>query len=383
MPLSIDPLSLTIGEPEPPVQFDSPQFVLEDVQIDTLTRIPLARTTFGVDGAGLAVAVLDTGLRVTHEDFAGRIPAGAARNFTSDDAGAANLVTDTNGHGTNVTGLIAAGQGRHTGVAPRANIVPLKVLPSNGRGSFQSVINALQWVLDNAVAFEISAVCMSLGDQGNYGDDPEMSDPIRSLIRALRDRNIAVCIAAGNDYAVHQSPGMSYPAIIRESISVGAVYDADEGSFSYASGATAFATGPDRITPFSQRLHPEHSAYTFTDVFAPGAPATSSGNSSDTGESVQHGTSQATPVATGIILLMQDLFKKTTGRLPSVDLLVQCLRAGAVTIVDGDDESDNVPHTHKDYLRVDAYAALDAVRRHLQRELFGTRHAFRTTLAPD
>lgn len=98
---------------------------------------------------------------------------------------------------------------------------------------------------------------------------------------------------------------MAYPAIVRESVSVGAVYDAREGPFSYASGAQTTESGPDRITPFSQRLHRTVAPETFTDVFAPGAPITSSGIESDEGESTQHGTSQATPVTVGEALSRQ------------------------------------------------------------------------------
>jgi len=88
---------------------------------------------------------------------------------------------------------------------------------------------------------------------------------------------------------------MDYPAIIRQTVSVGAVYDADEGGFNYASGAKAFSTRAGQITPFSQRLHPTVNRITRTEIIAPGAPVTSSGINGPHGKSVQHGTSQATP----------------------------------------------------------------------------------------
>jgi serine protease AprX len=162
---------------------------------------------------------------------------------------------------------------------------------------------------------------------------------------------------------------MSYPAIIREAVSVGAVYDENEGPFGYASGAVANSSGPDRITPFSQRLHVTAHESCRTDIFAPGAPVTSSGIESDNGESVQHGTSQATPVTAGVVLLMQQLYKRLTDRLPPVELLSGLLRRSGMVINDGDNEDDNVTNTGLDFIRLDAWAALDAVRRDLQQEI--------------
>ncbi len=157
---------------------------------------------------------------------------------------------------------------------------------------------------------------------------------------------MAVVIAAGNDYFSHQSrQGMGFPAIIRECVSVGAVYDAVEGGFRYGSGAVANSSRPGQITPFSQRLHESVNPDTYTDIFAPGAPVTSSGINGPHGESVQHGTSQATPVTAGLILLMQEFYWRATGELPTVDDLILWLRRGGVTIHDGDDEDDNVEHT--------------------------------------
>ena len=68
--------------------------------------------------------------------------------------------------------------------------------------------------------------------------------------------------------------------------------DDDVGGFTYQSGAKANSTGPDRITPFSQRLHESVDAACRTDIFAPGAPIQSSGIANDNAESLQHGTSQ-------------------------------------------------------------------------------------------
>ena len=69
---------------------------------------------------------------------------------------------------------------------------------------------------------------------------------------------------------------------------------------------------------------------------------------------------------------MQQLHHRLTDRLPSVDQLVEWMRRSGETINDGDDENDNVQNTGLDFIRVDAFKALDAVRRDLQKQLFET-----------
>lgn len=369
---------LPIAPVERPQQVD---VMLELVQVNAFIQAPLARTTFKVTGKGLTAAVLDTGLRTTHVDFADKVL--AQRNFTTDNGGNVNNASDGNGHGTNVSGIIVANK-INTGIAPGANIVPLKVLSNSGNGSFAAVEQALQWVLDNHTTHKISVVNVSLGDSGNYTtDDAFAANNVRRLVQKLAAKRVAVVIAAGNDFFSHNSQqGMGFPGIIREAVSVGAVYDANEGGFTYASGAKAFSTTAGQITPFSQRLHPNTNAICRTDIFAPGAPVTSSGIASDTAFSVQHGTSQASPVTAGVILLLQEYYQRVAKSLshkypftfrapflPSVSLLVQCLREGGVVIVDGDDENDNVTNTGLKFVRLDALLALRRMSRYFRRYL--------------
>jgi len=357
----------TIAPITTPRQFPEPVFA-HLPEIDGFLWVSQARRAFSVDGSGLTAAVLDTGLNTQHVDFKGRIV--AQRNYTADNGGDENDATDGDGHGTNVGGIIVA-NGDHKGIAPGANILPIKVLGNNGSGSFAAVKDALQWVLDNQEKYNISVVCMSLGAGNNATSDENLeNDGIRKLIQKLRRKRVPVCIAAGNDYFTHNSSqGMAYPGIIRECVSVGAVYDADEGSFSYGSGAVANSTRPGQITPFSQRLHQSVNRVTRTDIFAPGAPVTSSGKDGEHGESVQHGTSQATPVTAGVLLLIQEFHKRITGEMPRIGDLVTWIRRGGVKIVDGDDEDDNVQHTGQTFIHIDALSALDATRRALHKRM--------------
>lgn len=348
-------------EPVPrPIQREVPEpdQLKELAGVSKLIRVHNARDQFQVWGDSLTVAVLDTGLNVDHIDFKGRIAGG--RNFC--DEGAADDIRDLQGHGTHVAGIVAA-DGDHVGIAPAANVYALKVLGNDGDGAFAAVEAALQWILDNHLDQGISVAVMAMADGENYQDDASfVGDPIKVKIRQLRALGIPVVISAGNRYALHGSTqGLAYPAIVRECIAVGAVYDDDVGMRDYPGyGARAYATAADRLTPFSQRLHASLNPDSHARIFAPGAPVKSTGIGGTRGESVDEGTSQAAPVIAGIILLMQEYYQRFIGAavLPPVDLLVDCLRRGAVDIVDGDDERDNVLHSGLTFKRVDAVGAL-------------------------
>jgi subtilisin family serine protease len=345
----------------PPVQLDAPEAPYL-IQVDAFVRATPARTVFDVSGQGLCAAILDTGLNTQHVDFAGRVIPG--RNFTSDYGGDPQAVNDGNGHGTNVAGIVLAG-GDHTGMAPLARVAPLKVLRNDGGGSFTWVAAALDWVLAQRTQLGISVVCLSLSDGRNYTDDSSFAgSELTPRIAALRRLRVPVVIAAGNHYYAHGcEQGMAYPAILRETVSVGAVYDSDGPGFQYRDGSRAFSASAGQLTPFSQRLHPTLNPRTYTDIFAPGAPVKSSGINGPHGESEQSGTSQAAPVTAGIILLLQEYWLRACGRLPTVNQLLKCLRSGGVTIADGDNEDDNVRHTGLEFIRLDAMTALEAAQK--------------------
>lgn len=344
-------------DPVPAPRQDGVLLNAQSVEAGNLINVVQARTTYGVNGAGLTVAVLDTGIRPTHVDFAGRLI--AQQNFTADNGGNPTNATDGSGHGTNVSGVIAA-NGTHTGMAPGANVAALKVLDNSGNGQFSAVESALDWVIANRVSQNITVVNMSLGDGGNYTNLP--NDAIATKIATLRAARVAVCVESGDDYFSNGSvQGMAYPAIFPGTVSVGAVYDANIGSVTYGDGAIAFSTAADRICPFSQRLHPSGQFNNRTDVLAPGAAITSTGNTGDTSSSTQQSTSQAAPVVAGVILLLQEYYRDATGQLPTVDQLETWLRFSGDPVLDGDDENDNVVNTNQGYPRVNALASLQAV----------------------
>ena len=194
-----------------------------------------------------------------------------------------------------------------------------------------------------------------------------MRNGIRQKIQQLAANRVAVVAPVGNDYFTHNSQqGMAFPSIIRECISVGAVYMVDGGNFTYGSGARVDLVKPGQITPFSQRLQSGANDEEYITIFAPGAPMTSSGLGNAQASSTQHGTTQAAAAVSGLILLLQEFYTRRQNKLPTVEQIVVWLQAGGVPIFDGDFGRDNVQHTNLTFLRIDALSALDAARRELQ-----------------
>jgi subtilisin family serine protease len=351
-------------------------------QAGALTKHIQAREAYQVDGSGLAVAVLDSGLNIGHVDFAGagRIPAQV--NFTADDNGDATKVSDGFGHGSNVGGIVVAHGTRHQGVAPGANIIPLKILDNDGGGEPDAVEKALDWVFTNRDTYHVSVAVLSFADNGNYASDAGIDAQfagIRARIKKLRENRVPVVVAAGNLYHKFNpvplgkkaedmgqpKQGMCLPAVFRECISVGAVYDMQypEPMQYPDDGALANKTDADWITPFSQRLHENPGQACRTDIFAPGGKTDSSGSFGPDSESVETGTSQAAPFVAGVILLMQQYHKQVAnGKLPCVDDLESWLRTGGAEIEDFKNGNDNVVHTGLKFRRLNAMGALEQLK---------------------
>ncbi len=159
------------------------------------------------DGDGIGIAIVDTGIDFGHRDLS---PAG--QWFTA----VGTSCQDDNGHGTHVTGIVAAlDNGVDViGVAPKSKPYCVKVLDSTGTGSDSNIIAGLDWVFQNyaIVSPRIRAVNMSLGRNGTLDDDPAL----RAAVRRLYDLGIVVLVAAGNDASmeVSQKVPAGYPEVV-------------------------------------------------------------------------------------------------------------------------------------------------------------------------
>ena len=311
----------------------------------------------GMDGNGYAAVILDTGITLNHPFFGPDLDGNGVADrivYQHDFADNDNDASDADGHGTNVSSIVASQDPVYPGMAPGVKIILLKVFKdADGTGDFSYVEQALQWVISHAVEYNIASVNMSFGDEGNYTQAGSM-EGIGDELAALAAMNIIVASASGNDFFKLSSvQGVSYPASDPNSLSVGATYDANIGSVSYGGSAIAYSTAPDRITPFSQR----HA--TLTSILAPGAAITGAGRSG--GTSTMHGTSQATPHVSGVAVLAQQLAQRELGRRLTPQEFKGLLRSTGGAITDGDDEDDNVVHTALQFPRVDVLEMAKAI----------------------
>jgi type VI secretion system secreted protein VgrG len=285
---------------------------------DAIIGASEARSTFGVTGAGLTAAVIDTGVDYDHPAFGGGIGDGnvvlAGHDFADGDA---DPRATQSAHGTAVAGIIASRDPKAMGVAPGAEIAALRVFGDDGRGSFDAIADALQWVITNHERYNISVVNLSISDGKNYLTAPSLfAGPVVTriigLIDTLEGLNIPVVTAAGNSFSGKQ--GMGFTAIVDNTISV-------TGS-----------DGPDRIASDAQRLGQGAGGKSATDLLAPGRQVV--GPWVGTSFSPLDGTSFAAPLVTGSVLLLQELYLKRFGMLPSVDQLEGWLRDSAVPVRD-------------------------------------------------
>lgn len=232
----------------------------------------------GHTGAGIGVAVLDTGVDLEHPDFAGRI-AGMA-DFTGEG------VVDLNGHGTHVAG-IACGDGRahngaYTGVAPYAYLYVAKVLDRHGAAYMSDVMAGLEW----AVKQDVHVINLSLS-----GAPPgDGSDALSETCDLVVERGFVVCVAAGNSGP--ESSTIGPPGCARQVITVGASTDDDTVLEASSRGPTSDGRAkPDVLFPGSG-------------IVSCRAKDTTLGSPLDLAYTEVSGTSMATPHASGVAALL-------------------------------------------------------------------------------
>lgn len=239
-------------------------------------------------GAGVTVAVVDTGIDLSHPDLAANIVANKSC-VTGRKNG-----NDDNGHGSHVAGTIAALDNAIgvVGMAPQAKLAAVKVLNSQGSGSWSSVICGIDWAVANRAAYGIKVINMSLGGGGSSDNDcgNTNGDALHRAICRARDAGITVVVAAGNENA---NTAVSTPAAYDDAvITVSALADSD-GSAGGLGAATSY--GPDDTFATFSNYGDE------VDLGAPGVSIRSTWKGG--GYNTISGTSMATPHVAGAAAL--------------------------------------------------------------------------------
>jgi serine protease AprX len=224
--------------------------------------------SMGLTGAGIGVAVIDSGVTMWHDDLTNRTstqyPYGDQRvSAFVDFVNGALTPYDDNGHGTHVAGLIAGNgydsNGLKGGVAPDASLVSLKVLDANGVGSISNVIAALEWVVANHATYNIRVVNLSVGAAIR---ESYWTDPLTIAAKRVVDAGVVVVSAAGNfgknDAGLPQYGGVNAPANAPWVLTVGAsttngtATRADDAMASFSSRGPTYldwAAKPDLVAP--------------------------------------------------------------------------------------------------------------------------------------
>jgi type VII secretion-associated serine protease mycosin len=222
------------------------------------------------------IGVLDTGVDAGHPDLVGHLLPGYN---TFNTALAPN---DGDGHGTAVTGIIAAGTGNSTGIAGvawNAKVRPIKVLDDSGSGDDTNLINGLNWAVKNGVR----VINMSLGGEG---DNPVLHTAIQNAVA----KGVVLVAAAGNtggDSSNH------FPGAYPEVLSVGAT--------NQAGVLTSFSSYGDAV-----------------DIAAPGYDITSTAPRNQTPAGYEPywlglaGTSFSSPIVAGVAALVRNKWPSYT-----------------------------------------------------------------------
>lgn len=256
--------------------------------------------SLGYTGKGIGVAVLDSGV-ASHPDLTqptNRIVASV--DLMGGGAGAGDL----GGHGTHVAGIVAgngySSGGARQGIAPEANVISVKVTDDSGAGSYSSVIQGIQWVMQNRRAYNIRIINISLGGPvvRSYRDDL-----LDTALEMAWFSGIVVTVAAGNDGP--KSGTITSPGNDPYAITVGALDD----------NATA-ARQDDVVADFSSRGPTAIDKMNKPDLIAPGRRVISLRDPGSLLEKMfpdrvtdnsyfrLSGTSMAAPVVAGVAALL-------------------------------------------------------------------------------
>ena len=276
------------------------------------------RNTLDLDGHGVGVAIIDSGVVPWHDDLTNSSGPGPQRIAQYVDfVDGQSTPSDTYGHGTHVAGIIAGNgfdsAGARSGMAPRARLVILKVLDGSGAGRISNVIAALEYAVRNRAQFNIRVVNMSIAAAVHESYN---TDFLAQATKRAVEAGLVVVAAAGNNgrnangftqYGAITAPGNApWVLTVGASSHMGTINRADDTMAVFSSrGPTRFdyTAKPDLVAPGvgieslsapDSNLYSKYAAYLLPGTVPTSYPPYLS----------LSGTSMAAPVVAGSVALM-------------------------------------------------------------------------------
>jgi subtilisin family serine protease len=268
--------------------------------------VPELRTKYPtLDGSGIAVGILDTGIDATHPDLAGKVK--TFKDFTADKS---PTPSDGHGHGTHVAGTIAGGStsGISIGVAPKVQLVIAKIFDADGSASDEDIMQAMQWIADpdgNPDTNDFPRIVSnSWGSDGPFDDKNPEDEPFCKITKSWVKLGMIPVFAAGN-----AGPGaatVGTPGGCPAALAVAATDENDRAAYFSSRGPAKWKSGP----------------LAKPDIAAPGVNVTSAKPGG--GYQSMSGTSMATPHISGVMAILLQAHPEMT-----VDASARALMAGA------------------------------------------------------
>lgn len=276
-------------------------------RLDQRRNIPDGKYSVKLDGSGVHVYVLDSGIRTTHEDFQDRaipeIETHLGKRKVCKDKSDIHCAYDVNGHGSHCAGTVG---GKVAGVAKGATIHACKVMAVR-TATTTSIMLAVDWVAFNGS--RPAVISASLGR-------PDHNSPsLTKVFGRAYNRGVISVVAAGND---GKDACTQTPASVEKVITVGAVDAADTRANQQPKGNGAFRWSSN----YGKCV----------DIWAPGADIISARSEADIGWRMMSGTSMATPAVAGAAALLL----QANPTLPPADTTRVLKEYGVSSVLRGD-----------------------------------------------
>ena len=167
----------------------------------------------GLDGSGVVICVVDSGIDLSHPDLRG-VKLSGWKDFVNGN----NETYDDEGHGTSMAGIIVSNGGL-SGVAPGVELLVAKAIDEEGQGSDETVAESVDWCVENGA----DIVSLSLGGAQGFGSGFFTTDELEQAVEDAIDSGVFVVASAGNDGGENDDGDVGSPGSVEDVICVGGI----------------------------------------------------------------------------------------------------------------------------------------------------------------